>query len=624
MIDYTSALKVAIATARAAGALLRAEFHRVGGPRGQGGHAEVDTEAERLIRQQLLDAFPWDYLGEELGYTDNKGRPHLWIVDPHDGTSSYLKGRRGSSVAIAGLREGVPILGVVYAFAYPDDEGDLIAWAEGCGPVTHNGQAVAIDLGKIPFEGGERIPLVFVSQDADDNPEANTVCVAPGRYLALPSLAYRLARVAGGEGVAGISLAFPRSWDFAAGHALVRGAKGTILGTQGEQPLHSVHYAEKGRCELRTCLGGAPSAVAVLGERDWKQVFAKLTGGPPPRFGLARVPPGKAVADVGQLRRAQGCLLGQLAGDALGGLVEFQSLERIRARYPAGCRDLKDGGTWNNLAGQPTDDSEMALMLGRTLVRDAQYDAGAVLEGYTYWWQGYSWDHGGTLRQALGPACSGKTREERLHLAASHANPGRQSNGSMMRISPLGIFAAGADPAQGAEWARIDSGLTHPNPVCRDTCAVYVAGIAQAIATGCSAAECHAAALAEADRSRVEPSVRQALEAARVGPPPDYVTNMGWCLIALQNAFYQLLHAFSLEEGVIDTVMQGGDTDTTAAIAGALLGAVHGREAVPARWREALLSCRPLPGTPTSHPMPVDFWPVDALELAEALLVATS
>jgi len=55
-------------------------------------------------------------------------------------------------------------------------------------------------------------------------------------------------------------------------------------------------------------------------------------------------------------------------------------------------------------------------------------------------------------------------------------------------------------------------------------------------------------------------------------------------LLALQNAFYQLLHASSLERGVVDTVRAGGDTDTNAAIAGALLGAVHGRDVIPQQW----------------------------------------
>ena len=64
-------------------------------------------------------------------------------------------------------------------------------------------------------------------------------------------------------------------------------------------------------------------------------------------------------------RCAEGCLLGQLAGDSLGGLVEFRSAASIKSAYPAGVRELADGGHWGILAGQPTDDSEMALMLAR-------------------------------------------------------------------------------------------------------------------------------------------------------------------------------------------------------------------------------------------------------------------
>ena len=98
----------------------------------------------------------------------------------------------------------------------------------------------------------------------------------------------------------------------------------------------------------------------------------------------------------------------------------------------------------------------------------------------------------------------------------------------------------------------------------------------------------------------------------------------GWVLIALQNAFYQVLHAPSLEEGVVQTVMASGDTDTNAAIAGALLGAVHGRDAIPPQWLQSVLSCRPLPKSGSSHPRPIEFWPMDALRLAERLLVLGS
>jgi ADP-ribosylglycohydrolase len=92
-------------------------------------------------------------------------------------------------------------------------------------------------------------------------------------------------------------------------------------------------------------------------------------------------------------------------------------------------------------------------------------------------------------------------------------------------------------------------------------------------------------------------------------------------LTAFRNALWQLVHAPSLEEGVIDTVMQGGDTDTNAAICGALLGAVHGVGAVPERWSEAVLGCRPMKGAPgVFRPRPECYWPVDAMGLADRLV----
>ena len=58
-------------------------------------------------------------------------------------------------------------------------------------------------------------------------------------------------------------------------------------------------------------------------------------------------------SNSGVLSRAQGCLLGQLIGDSLGSLVEFQTPERIRSRYPEGVRDMADGGTSTQLRASP-------------------------------------------------------------------------------------------------------------------------------------------------------------------------------------------------------------------------------------------------------------------------------
>jgi hypothetical protein len=64
----------------------------------------------------------------------------------------------------------------------------------------------------------------------------------------------------------------------------------------------------------------------------------------------------------------------------------------------------------------------------------------------------------------------------------------------------------------------------------------------------------------------------------------------------------------------------GGDADTNAAVAGALLGALHGRDAFPARWVFPVLACRPLAEAGAPRPRPAAYWPDDLLDLAEALL----
>ncbi|MCY2994647.1 MAG: hypothetical protein NTY19_43315 [Planctomycetota bacterium] len=143
---YQVALDAAVDAAREAGKLIRDDFHGPGGPRGSGSHAEVDEEAEQVIRKKILAVFPAAYRGEETGTTSGGDTEHTWLVDPNDGTSAYLKGWRGSAVSIALVRQGVLVLGVVYAPCYPDDNGDLFAWAEGCGPVMRNGKPVTTSL----------------------------------------------------------------------------------------------------------------------------------------------------------------------------------------------------------------------------------------------------------------------------------------------------------------------------------------------------------------------------------------------------------------------------------------------------------------------------------------------
>ena len=633
--SYSSILESAVSAARAAATILRAECALPGGPRGSAGHSPADEDAERLIRERLLETTPsWGFRGEETGYqAPASGESHIWLVDPNDGTEAMLEGFRGHAVSIAALRDGVPVLGVVYAVDAPDDEGDLFAWAEGCGPIERNGAPIPHRewAGII-----ERDSIVFVSHAADRHPYGNLMCVQPGRFRDVPSIAYRLA-LAAVEGVAAVSLNSPAGHDYAAGHALLRGAGGQLVDEDGNE----IRYTADGRSHASYCFGGDPQVVQKIASRSWVKARGSGYGvaAPLPDLAPLRLQPGRLIHDTPVLRRAQGCLLGQLVGDALGALVEFQGAPAIARAYPdGGPRQLADGGPHHIMAGQPTDDSELALLLARSLVRTGDFDADDVAALYATWYHGWlhaegtqscshpgchPFDVGGTTSQALRPV---KPNDIKAHRSAevcrAAASTGSQANGALMRVSPLGVWGWQHSAWQVDEAARSDASLTHPHPVCQAASGIFAATIANAVAHGGTPDEIYRWALDWARQRQVPEAVLSVLEDAATQPPADYMEHQGWVLVALQNAFYQLVNAPSPEEGVVRSVRAGGDTDTNGAIAGALLGAVYGREAWPHQWRALVLSCRPLHGvTPAQQPRPAPVWPSDTLQLAERLLL---
>ncbi|MBS0122628.1 inositol monophosphatase family protein [Thetidibacter halocola] len=572
-----------------AGALIRAEFHCPGGPRGRGGKAAVDIEVETLLKSRLLALHSCGFLGEETAPRRAAG-DDLWVVDPQDGTSDFLAGHRGSAVSVALLRRERPVLGVVFAPLAPDDGGDLIAWAKGAA-LTRNGQPVR--------RAGQGDPItVALNAQAADYARHNHATLPGLRIRALPSPAYRLALAAVGEVDAAVSLTQGLApWDIAGGHALLLGAGCTLVDLAG-RPVDDARGTANG------VIGGDPVTVARL---------VALAPRPGPRETRHGARPKARSADAGRLARAQGCLLGQLSGDALGSAVEFGSAASIARSHKQGVTRLVDGGTWNLIAGQPTDDSEMALALARALVAKGGFDAATVAQAYIRWRDSAPFDIGMTTSAGIAALARGAA-----------ARPDSQSNGALMRVSPVGILAAG-DPALAARLGAEDASLTHPHPVCVSASAALAAAIAVGVAGG-TAEQMMQAAEAHAGESDGAAAVRERLALARRAPPAEFQRQMGWVLTALQNAFFHLLRGTplpqALPQALTETVGQGGDTDTNAAICGALLGAAQGREAIPLQWRNAVLTCRPIKGPGIRHPRPREYWPDDALDLAEALLTA--
>jgi len=583
-------LAATVAAVEAEGERLLEEFYRASGPRGAGAKAPIDDEIEARLREALQRAFPCTFIGEESGETRGTIQGWTWLVDPHDATRDFLKGCRGSSISVGLLRGAQPVLGVVHAPASPDRGRETIAWAEGAGRIRRNGASVQPTLRRRRLEQGE---FVWATTSSALRPISFSRASAPARYVALASIAHRMARVAAGDGAAAITIHEVHEYDIAAGAALINAAGGVVLDASGREFV----FTGKPGAVVNACFAGAPEAAAALARFDWNAVRSEGKRATRVALGFPKV------ADAQRLSRAQGCLLGQAIGDSLGAQVEFQSAAEIARAYPQGVRELADGGTWNTIAGQPTDDTEMALALARSILAQGRYDAPSTLAAYRAW-------------LASGPFDVGTSVSTGLEGAPNTASEG---HGSLMRISPIGIWAAG-DPARAAAAAREDSALTHASPVCLDACAAYAAAIAAGIA-GASREVMLAAALAHAAKTHATNPARDAIERAAKGEAVrDFEVEQGWVRTALQNAFFQLMHAGDFESALVATASVGGDTDSNAAIAGALLGAAQGIEAIPPRWILPVLACRPLAEANAPRPRPMPYWPDDVLEIAEALL----
>jgi len=122
-----SFLQTAIAAANASAEVIRHYYHgdfTVELKADQTPVTVADREAENIIRRMLLDAFPeHGFFGEESGRTGQDAE-YMWLVDPIDGTKSFVAGYGMFSTQIALMHRGELILGVSSAPAH----GEL-AWA---------------------------------------------------------------------------------------------------------------------------------------------------------------------------------------------------------------------------------------------------------------------------------------------------------------------------------------------------------------------------------------------------------------------------------------------------------------------------------------------------------------
>jgi ADP-ribosyl-[dinitrogen reductase] hydrolase len=313
--------------------------------------------------------------------------------------------------------------------------------------------------------------------------------------------------------------------------------------------------------------------------------------------------------------RARGALLGLAVGDALGTTLEF--LELKAPPFPTLAKgphtDIVGGGPFLLVPGQVTDDTQMACCLAASLAARGRLDVDDVAARYVAW-QEHAFDIGGQTAVALNAIREG-ARPSRAgrELWLEGARP-PAGNGSLVRTAPIGVLLA-ADPDARRGAALADSAITHYDPRCRLACAAFDAALAEAILGARTPSALHEAARRELwsatavlraeggeGAGALSSAVREVEEDLALAGQDDprlygrkvhLHRNQGFVRVAFRLAFWELLHAPSFEEAVVDAVNRGGDADTNGAIVGALSGAFHGEAAIPEPWRKRVLEAVP-------------------------------
>jgi ADP-ribosylglycohydrolase/protein-tyrosine phosphatase len=301
-------------------------------------------------------------------------------------------------------------------------------------------------------------------------------------------------------------------------------------------------------------------------------------------------------------RRARivGAVLGAAIGDAMGHPTEFKRLPEIRRLWgPSGVTGFellwdRDGQVF----APYTDDTQMAEAVLRTLVDARGHDLDATMRAMAKAFVAWKDDPQGGHR-APGNACL--TGCEALARGVRWSEAGGEHAGgcgSVMRAYPFGlVFADDLDRAEA--WAVAHSKLTHRDPIALAACAAMAIGTALALER--AAPEIVLAAMIAAARRHDETTgsmMQRALDEARAGVDPDETLTrlQSWAAHEAISAavFVFARHPDDPRAAILEGANTDGDSDSIATLAGALVGARCGIEAIPAEWVEKVERTREL------------------------------
>lgn len=284
-------------------------------------------------------------------------------------------------------------------------------------------------------------------------------------------------------------------------------------------------------------------------------------------------------------------VFGHAVADAVGVPTEFLPREKLMADP---ITDMIGYGSHDMPKGTWSDDTSMALCTLQSLVVKKKIDLDDIMQKFVRWekdgWMtphGEVFDIGHTCLMSIARYVQGADV-----FSCGGTRERDNGNGSLMRIAPVSLYnyRKSVSDKEAYENIRAVSALTHAHDRACVACGIYDILLRRLI--GAPKKETVKTALCEAASffaDRAETASYARLFAPDFEDPPlSSIRSGGYVVDTLEAAVWCLLKTDSYRACVLLAANLGDDTDTVAAVAGALAGILYGYDAIPAEWVAAL------------------------------------
>jgi ADP-ribosyl-[dinitrogen reductase] hydrolase len=301
---------------------------------------------------------------------------------------------------------------------------------------------------------------------------------------------------------------------------------------------------------------------------------------------LKRYPNAITQADIDQRNRFLGVLAGLAVGDALGAPHEFAKEAELAEAHPRGPRAIVAGAS--HAKGAPSEETQLALLVAESVSQHGRFDLADVAQRLVKWLDSKPRDLGPLMKAAIENLRAGDPPDQAGAIAWEDADRAAADNAVLTSVAVLALLHLRQQDTLVEDVVRLVR-TTHYDPRCVGS-ALAVAVATGALVRGDDDAWESAASAARRIDDRAGLVVERALAREPSALSVDG-KNRSEALVTLELAISVASHAESFEDGLVAAVAKGGDTDANAAVAGMLLGARFGRNAIPDEWVAATQAC---------------------------------